>query len=193
MSPSQATGQGVIMRHNAFLSGFVTVAVLATLSFATAAASNPKSAPPPPAAAAPASSAPAPAPTPPDDPEKVDAARNFIIAFHTQLDPKNVAILIEKRLPFVVKQEKEDDPKVDVNAFEQQTRKRLMDSAMKSLDLQAHVVSRHFTLQELNDLTAFFRSPLGSKLASETHKITLEMLMEKRKANPKQMFPVKIK
>jgi hypothetical protein len=47
------------------------------------------------------------------------------------------------------------------------------------------VVSRHFTLQELKDLTAFFSTPTGSKLTVESPRITQEM----RLAHRQEMMP----
>jgi hypothetical protein len=127
-----------------------------------------------------------------DDPAKVEAARNFLIAFHVQLDPKKIAANIERRLPAAIANEKARNPKLDVKKFEDETRARFMDVAMKRLDLQAHVVSRHFTLEELNGLTAFFRGPLGVKLAAETPKIVGDMIRENRLANPPRPMPLKV-
>ena len=183
------------MRHRAFLSGVLAAVFAGCVSFAAGAADTKapaKNTVPPPAAKAPAAAAPA-IPQSPDDPAKVAAARNFIMAFHPQLDPKNVSVLIEKRLPFALKAAQKNDPKLDVKKFEDATRKRLMGMAMRSLDMQSHVVSRHFSLKELNDLNAFFRGPLGSKLANEIHKINFDMLVQRNRENPQKMTTVKIK
>ena len=65
-----------------------------------------------------------------------------------------------------------------------------MANAHKSLDMQAHVVSRHFTLPELKGLIAFFGSPLGRKLTAETRKITMDMRLMRR--GGEQMMKVKV-
>ena len=58
----------------------------------------------------------------------------------------------------------------------------MLRSAERGLNLQAHVVSRHFTLPELKGLIAFFAGPLGRKLTGETPAITREVMFEKMQA-----------
>ena len=118
--------------------------------------------------------------TVPDDPAKVAAARQFIIAYHPNMDPKQIAAQVERMLPRMVALKKEEEPKVDVNKFQRERRALLIDNANTTLDLQAHVISRHFTLQELNALTNYFRGGVGKKLAEGIPMIQMEIMMERR-------------
>jgi len=118
--------------------------------------------------------------TAPDDPAKVAAARQFIIAYHPNMDPKQIAAQVERVLPRMVALIKEEEPKVDVEKFRRERRALLIGNANKTLDLQAHVISRHFTLQELNALTNYFRGGVGKKLANEIPKIQMDLMMERR-------------
>jgi hypothetical protein len=135
-----------------------------------------------PAASGPAPSAPPPwaQPAAPDDPAKVAAARDFIILYHPNADPKNVSAMIDRYLPRAIEAQREQDPKLDAKKFAQEKRAKIMANATKSLDMQSHVVSRHFTLPELKGLIAFYSSPLGRKLTVETPKITMDMRMMQR-------------
>jgi hypothetical protein len=186
VSPPLSIGQDEVMRNltRTFTlnAGAAAIALTLALNAANAADAPAKS-------AAPAAMSPTMAQ---DDPAKVEAARNFLIAFHIQLDPKNISANIGKRLPGAVANEKARNPKLDVKKFEADIRARFMDAAVKRLDLQAHVVSRHFTLEELKGLVAFFNSPLGRKLGTETPKIVGDMMRENRLANPPKMMPLKI-
>lgn len=119
-------------------------------------------------------------PAVPDDPAKVALAREFIQLYHPQIDTQHIAMMIDKGMPRAIEAAKSRDPKVDIKKFEQDTRARMMAGAEKSLDRQSHVVSRHFSEQELKDLIAFFKGPLGQKLAAETPNIQREMLMMNR-------------
>lgn len=119
-------------------------------------------------------------PAVPDDPANVALAREFIQLYHPQIDMQHVAMMIDKNIPRAIAAAKARDPKLDVKKFEQETRARMMGAAEKSLDRQSHVVSRHFSKQELKDLIAFCKGPLGQKLAEETPNIQREMLMMNR-------------
>lgn len=115
-----------------------------------------------------------------DDPAKVAAAREFVIAYHPRMDPLNMASRIDKAMPGLIARAKAQDPKLDVKAFAQKRREELVAQAAHILDTQSHVVSRHFSMQELKDLTAFFRGPLGRKLNDESPKISLEVMQASR-------------
>jgi len=119
-------------------------------------------------------------PAVPDDPAKVALAKEFIQLYHPRIDMQHVALMIDKGMPRAIEAAKHRDPKVDVKKFEEETRAKMLAGAEKSLDRQAHVVSRHFSEQELKDLIAFFKAPLGHKLAEETTKIQHDMLMMNR-------------
>jgi hypothetical protein len=144
-----------------------------------------------PAAAGPAPAAPASKaqPAPPDDPAKVAAARQFILLYHPNTDPKRVSAMIDSYMPRAIAAQREQDPKFDAKKFEQEKRAELMGNATKSLDMQSHVVSRHFTLPELKALVAFYASPLGRKLTSESPKISMDMRQMRRQG---QMAKVKV-
>jgi hypothetical protein len=131
------------------------------------------------APAAPAAQAAAPAT---DDPAKVAAAREFIILAHPRTDPQNLAASIDKAMPRLVAGAKRRDPKLDEKAYESETRARMLSTAANRLDLEAQVVSRHFTIEELKALAEFYGSPLGRKLTGETPKIQVELMHLKRQA-----------
>jgi len=119
-------------------------------------------------------------PAVPDDPAKVALAKEFIQLYHPRIDMQHVVMMIDKGMPRAIEAAKKRDPKVDVKKYEQDTRAKMLGAAEKSLDRQSHVVSRHFSEQELKDLIAFFKSPLGHKLAEETTNIQRDMLMMNR-------------
>jgi hypothetical protein len=134
-------------------------------------------------AAAP-SPAPQPAATPatqPDDPAKVAAAKEFIKMFHPQTDPQVAGAMVDKGMPNMIANAKMQNPKLDVKQFEQTTRARILDNITKTLDMQAHVVSRHFTLDELNAFVTFFQTPAGRKLTAEQPKIQMDIMQERRR------------
>jgi hypothetical protein len=121
--------------------------------------------------------APAPAPAaPPDDPAKVAAAKEFIILAHPRTDPKIIAANVDKVMPRLVATAKKNDPKLDEKAYIAATKARMLASASGRLDVESQVVSRHFTLEELKGLSAFYASPLGRKLTGETPNIQAEMM-----------------
>jgi hypothetical protein len=128
----------------------------------------------------PAPKAPAPAAASSDDPAKVAAARAFIVAYHPQIDPKNIRARMDKFMPRMIAAAKETNPKDDPKKLAEQRRAAFIDNAEKELDRQSHVVSRHFTMQELKAMTAFFSGSLGRKLNDETPKIRMEMVRERR-------------
>ena len=142
-----------------------------------------------------ANAAAAPAATPPsaaamlaaagDDPAKVAAARDFIMLAHPRTDPRTTAQMLDKVMPRMIAAAQHQDPKLDAKKFEKDTRARMMTMATDRLDLQAHIVSRHFTLQELKDLKAFYASPIGRKLTAETPKIQMEVMISKPRIFPR--------
>ncbi|HWA02262.1 MAG TPA: DUF2059 domain-containing protein [Rhizomicrobium sp.] len=119
----------------------------------------------------------------PDDPAKVEAARQFIKLYHPNTDPEVASRLLNEMMPKIVANRKKGDPKVDVKKFEQEVRKRALTRASANLQLQSRVVSHHFTLPELKALAAFFASPLGRKLVKETPFIKRDMRLLHREMN----------
>lgn len=134
------------------------------------------------AAAPPAAASPAPA----DDPAKVAAARAFIMLYHPRTDPANVKRLLDTRLPRMIELKKQRIKGFDARKFEAEMRTRIMNGAAAKLDLQAHVVSRHFSLDQLKALVAFFKGPLGGKLVAETPRIQQDMLQIHRREAAQQ-------
>ncbi len=122
---------------------------------------------------------------PTDDPAKVAAAKQFIMLYHPQTDPKNINKMIDVYMPHAIAAAQKKDPKLDAKKFEQDKRAHFLDNAARTLDNQAHVVSRHFSLQELKDLSAFFGGALGQKLTAESPRITQEI----RVAHREEMMP----
>jgi len=112
-----------------------------------------------------------------DDPAKVAAARQFITLYHPHSDPRAVADQMNKFMPQMIAAAKQHDPKLDAKKFAAERRAAILDRVAKSLDLQAHVVSRHFSLAELKQLAGFFGSPLGRKLTDETPKIQKDLML----------------
>jgi uncharacterized protein len=132
------------------------------------------------------SAAPA-APSRPDDPAKVAAAKEFIVLFHPRMDPAKIAAQIDRFMPGMIKAAKANDPKLDDKKYATQRRAELLAQSTRALDLQAHVVSRHFSLPELKGLSGFYRSPLGRKLTEETPKISMEIMRQARLQMPLNM------
>jgi len=120
------------------------------------------------------------APAATDDPAKVAAAREFIVLAHPRTDPKILAASIDKAMPRLIAGAKSRDPKLDVKAYEAETRARMISAATTRLELQAQIVSRHFTIEEFKALAAFYSSAVGRKLTEETPKIQMEMMHVKR-------------
>jgi hypothetical protein len=119
-----------------------------------------------------------------DDPAKVAAARAFLLAYRPNLDPVRGWAMLDKMMPRMIARQLQDNPKLDVAKYDRETRTHMMSRLLGSLDLQAHVVSRHFTLQELKDLQAFFVAPLGKKLITETPFIKRDMYGVRRPGAP---------
>jgi hypothetical protein len=115
-----------------------------------------------------------------DDPAKVALARQFIVAFHPRLDPKNIKKGLDVFIPRAVAIYKKRDPKFDAKKYDAETRDRVLKGAAKKIELQSHIISRHFTADELKGLIAFFKGPLGAKLVVETPKIQMDMLQIRR-------------
>jgi hypothetical protein len=120
----------------------------------------------------------------PDDPAKVAAAREFIVLYHPRMDPAKVAAQIDRFMPGMIKAAKANDPKLDEKKYTAERRAQLLAQSARILDMQARVVSRHFSLPELKGLTGFYRSPLGRKLTDETPKIGMEVMREARLQMP---------
>jgi len=103
--------------------GIRAAAIACCLSFGLAAQAEPASNKPAAAAAAKPGALAAPMPDKTkDDPVKVDAARAFILAFHPLLAPAAVADKLDQVMPDMIAREKDNNPKLDVKKFEQDTR-----------------------------------------------------------------------
>jgi hypothetical protein len=175
----KATGQDEEMKkidRNFAALWVATVACCLVFGLAASAATAPAAAPPSAAAKLAAAG---------DEPAKVAAARDFIMLAHPRTDPQNTAQMLDKVMPRMIAAAKRQDPKLDAKKYEKDTRARMMTMATDRLDLQAHIVSRHFTLQELKDLKAFYGSPIGRKLTAETPKIQMEVMISKPRILPR--------
>jgi hypothetical protein len=132
--------------------------------------------------------APPPPPAAKDDPAKVAAAREFIVVYHPRSDPKNVKAMVDAGIGRAVANAVKLDPKLDPKKYENDLRARVMGNAERSLDLQSHVVSRHFTLPELKALAAFYSSPLARKLDAQnaiiTHEVKVGMMRSRGSIKP---------
>ncbi len=143
-----------------------TGAALAIAAGCMSVAAGAAGAPPPKPTAAPAAQQ-----MPQDDPAKVAQAKQFLLVFHPNIDPKNLTKKLDKFMPRMIARAKEENPKLDVKKFEAEKRAQIIAQSAQQLDFQSHVVSRHFSMQELKALTAFYGSPLGLKLYEEVPKI----------------------
>ena len=124
------------------------------------------------------------APAPADDPARVAAAREFLITYHPRMDPKALVAMLDKFRPRMLATAKAADPKADANKVVDERRKSFITNLTRSLDMQSRIIARHFTVQELKGLTAFFRGPLGKKLVEETPKIQMEVMRQHRINRP---------
>jgi len=135
------------------------------------------------ASAAPPAKPPAPAAAAKDDPAKVAAAREFILVAHPRTDPKTIEANLDRNLPRMAARAKAADPKIDPTAYMKEYKSRALRQAAITFDIMSRAVARHFTLQEIRDLTAFYRSPLGRKLTEQTPYIQREVMIGKRADN----------
>ncbi len=136
-----------------------------------------------PAAAAPASAtsaASAPDTASTDDPAKVAAARDFLMAYRPQLNPKFAQSQLEKYKAEMIAQLHKQDPKIDAKAAVEKRRAEVLARIDLQLDRQSHVISHYFTQQELKALTAFFSGGVGKKLIDVTPNIQMEMMRQRR-------------
>lgn len=118
-----------------------------------------------------------------DDPKKVAAAKEFIQLYHPRMSLAMVKQMLDKFMPRSIAAKKARDPKFDARTYEKEMRERVMKGSAEKLDTQARIVSRHFTLPELQSLILFFKAPLGKKLVAETPKIQRDMLTWRRANN----------
>ena len=125
-----------------------------------------------------------------DDPAKVATAKQFIALYHPNSDPKTVAGQMDKIMPRMIAAAQQRDPKLDVKKFEAEQRVAILNRVTKSFDLQAHVVSRHFSLAELKQLAGFFGSPLGRKLTDESPKIQKDVMLLRGMGPPPQRVTI---
>ena len=131
-------------------------------------------------AAAPAAAATAPATASTDDPAKVAAARDFLMAYRPRLNPKFAESQLEKYKAEMIAQLRKQDPKIDAKAAVEKRRAEVLARIDMQLDKQSHVISHYFSLQELKALTAFFSNGVGKKLIDETPEIQMEMMRQQR-------------
>ena len=92
--------------------------------------------------------------------------------------------MLDKLMPRAIAEIKQQNPKADAKKLAEQQRAAYLANATQGLELQAHVVSRHFSVQELKALTAFFRGPLGKKLVDQASNIQMEVMREHRLQQP---------
>jgi hypothetical protein len=128
----------------------------------------------------PAAAAPAPGTASTDDPARVAAARDFLMAYRPRLNPKFAASQLDKFKAEMIAQMHKEDPKIDARAAVEKRRAEVLARIQVQLDQQSHVISRYFTLQELKTLTAFFSGGAGKKLIDVTPKIQMEMMRQRR-------------
>ncbi len=147
---------------------------------------------------APATAASAPAkpqaarPAIPDDPAKIAAAKEFLLLYRPQVDPRKFAAQLNVAMPSILGRAKAREPNIsekELKAFAQRVRTRYMKQATENFDLQVRAIARHFTLAELKGLIAFCRSPLGRKLIEETPKIQRDVFFGKRALGPRPPLP----
>jgi len=117
---------------------------------------------------------------PPADPARVAAARPLVAALGLR---EKALASIERFVPTMSPAVKRQTPKMtDAEAKKVPDMLRANGRAdlPNLLEYQAHVLARHYTVDELKALTAFYLTPAGKKLLAEQTKVEMDMAPAKR-------------
>jgi len=106
-----------------------------------------------------------PAPATPPDPEKMKAIRTLI-------DLTGTAKGFQTGFERSIEQQKAQNPSIPAEFW---TRFRAKVKVDELLERFVPVYDRHFTLDEVNQLIAFYQSPVGKKLATDMPQIMIEV------------------
>ncbi len=128
---------------------------------------------PPPQKPVQAAQKPAPA-AKPEDPAKVALGMQILEATRAKA---NATIYVDLMIPSIVTSLKTSHPEVPEKVlakFRENVRAKMLAGLPRLLHLQARVLARHYSMDELRGLAAFYKSKLGQRLVNETPKILQE-------------------
>jgi hypothetical protein len=112
----------------------------------------------------------------PADPAKTAIALQILEETHASANAITVLNTIVPSLVDGIKADYPNIPEAVANRFRDLALSHMTADVPKLLQLQAGVWSQHFTVAELQQLSEFYRSPLGQHLVSETPEIVKELL-----------------
>ena len=122
---------------------------------------------PPPAAASAAKPAPA-------DPAKIALGVQLLEATHAKANALAYIELMMPSLASSLKARKPDVSPAMLGKFQQSVKAQMIAGLPHLLDLQARVLARHYSMDELKGLAAFYKSKLGQRMVEETPKVLKE-------------------
>lgn len=118
-----------------------------------------------------------------------DARAVYMEAVRTMMPPERYDQMIEMMYrPLVAGAEANSKQKMPADAVQQ-----LRDAARSSMSYDellgwtADAYERHFTPQEMQQMTAFFRSPLGKKLEQEQPRVQAEIMRKVAEVVPQRI------
>ena len=114
-------------------------------------------------------------PAPPVDPARLAAARPLVQA--VGLREKALAA-IERAVPMMTKTIKFRNPKLtdaEMKKVPDRIRANAHATLGQLLEFQAHIYAKHFTVDQIKAITAFYRSDAGKRLLAEETTINTEM------------------
>ena len=118
-------------------------------------------------------SAPAQSPSSPPPPDTLAAAHELLEAMHAADIVKNFLPTVMTAMKPAIVQNRPDVER-DYDAILPLLLKRANERLDEMLDRMAPVYARNFTVAELKDITAFYRSPTGQKLIARLPSISKE-------------------
>jgi hypothetical protein len=110
------------------------------------------------------------------DPERLALAQKILAETHTQ---ENMSAMIDTMLPTIVAGFRRQSPNLPEDTYKM-IGQMLTDEMRKELppfvQASAQIYANHFTLDDLKALDAFYQTPAGQKVVSETPKIFQETM-----------------
>jgi hypothetical protein len=146
---------------------FIAGAAGALLLAGTALAAPP--APPKPTAAA--------QPAAKVDPAALAAAKDYLASVHADA---GMDMQVARMTMMTTAMAKRREPNLDVDKYQQVFRAKLLPSFKQVSEAEAEVLTRHFTLQELKAMAAFYRSAAGQKMLTENPKVMQDLIPIRR-------------
>jgi hypothetical protein len=127
-------------------------------------------APPPPKAAAMARPAKV-------DPAALAAAKDYLAAVNAD---SGMDQQLNRLTMMATQMAAHRQPNLDVPKFQQVFRAKLLPNFKEVSELEAEVLTRHFTVQELKAMAAFYHSPAGRKMLTENPKVMQDLMPIRR-------------